>query len=264
MEQNNTNQVTQETTKPAKKTFFTEARIELIVAIFLGVTALATAWGSWVGSLHGGNQATNYTLSNSLQSDGNSEYNAATQNLIQDMSLWDSITSLYLDMVYYQSISDEESNTRCMWKLERLESNISPEFEKALSWSFENIDETTMMVPSFLDYVFEEDMTLSDGETVAPKGTTMKDSYYIKANKILAEAQDTLEQGKKDNSNGDAFGLATIIYSVVLFLLGIIGTFKRLPNRVIILFVSIIGFFVATIYMLMLPMPTGFDITSFF
>ena len=28
--------------------------LEIIVAIFLGVTALATAWASWIGSLHGG------------------------------------------------------------------------------------------------------------------------------------------------------------------------------------------------------------------
>ena len=45
--------------------------LEIIVAIFLGVTALATAWASWIGSLHGGNQATNYTQSNNMAADGN-------------------------------------------------------------------------------------------------------------------------------------------------------------------------------------------------
>ena len=30
---------------------------ELIIVIMLGVTALLTAWASWIGSLHGGNQA---------------------------------------------------------------------------------------------------------------------------------------------------------------------------------------------------------------
>ena len=38
-----------------------EKILEIIVAVFLGITALATAWASWIGSLHGGNQATNYT-----------------------------------------------------------------------------------------------------------------------------------------------------------------------------------------------------------
>lgn len=45
-----------------------EKILEIIVAIFLGITALATSWASWIGSLHGGNQSTNYTTSNNLAS----------------------------------------------------------------------------------------------------------------------------------------------------------------------------------------------------
>ena len=48
-----------------------EKILEIIVAVFLGITALATAWASWIGSLHGGNQATNYATSNKLSSEGN-------------------------------------------------------------------------------------------------------------------------------------------------------------------------------------------------
>ena len=55
-----------------KKKLFTANRIEIIVAIFLGITALLTAWATWIGSLHGGNQATNYTKSNNLAAEGNS------------------------------------------------------------------------------------------------------------------------------------------------------------------------------------------------
>lgn len=59
----------------AKQKRSKEEVLEIIIAIFLGVTALATAWASWIGSLHGGNQATNYTTSNNLAADGNSRYN---------------------------------------------------------------------------------------------------------------------------------------------------------------------------------------------
>ena len=81
---------------------------------------------------------------------------------------------------------------------------------------------------------------------------------------MIAEADKLLEQGKKDNANGDAFGLVTVIYSVVLFLLGIVGTFKRLPNRYVILGVAIAGFLFATIFMFTIPMPTDFNILSYF
>jgi hypothetical protein len=36
------------------------SKLELFVAIFLGITAVLTAWASWQSSLYGGNQATNY------------------------------------------------------------------------------------------------------------------------------------------------------------------------------------------------------------
>lgn len=43
------------------------------------------------------------------------------------------------------------------------------------------------------------------------------DSYFAEAQNKISEADELLEQGKKDNANGDAFGLVTVIYSVVLF-----------------------------------------------
>ena len=90
------------------------------------------------------------------------------------------------------------------------------------------------------------------------------ESYFNDANEMLAESEEVLAQGQADNSHGDAFGLATVIYSIVLFLLGIIGIFKKLPNRTIILIVAAVFFLAATIYMLTLPMPTGFSLSSFF
>lgn len=36
------------------------ARLELLVAIMLGLTAVLTAWASWQDSLYGGNQAEKY------------------------------------------------------------------------------------------------------------------------------------------------------------------------------------------------------------
>lgn len=62
-----------------------EQIIEILTAVFLGITALATAWASWIGSLHGGNQSTNYTTSNNLSAEGNSMYNEASQSLMQDI-----------------------------------------------------------------------------------------------------------------------------------------------------------------------------------
>ena len=61
----------------AAKKGISEEKLEIIIAVLLGVTAILTAWAGWIGSLHGGNQATNYTQSNNLSSMGNSMYNEA-------------------------------------------------------------------------------------------------------------------------------------------------------------------------------------------
>lgn len=82
-------------------------------------------------------------------------------------------------------------------------------------------------------------------------------------NATLAEAQALLAQGMEDNANGDRYGLASVIFSVVLFLLGIIGIFKQLPNRRLIFIISLIILVVGIIYMARIPLPTGFSIGSY-
>jgi hypothetical protein len=54
------------------------------------------------------------------------------------------------------------------------------------------------------------------GESVSPfEQESFTDTYFQAANDLLAQSEEALEQGKKDNGNGDAFGLVTVIYSYV-------------------------------------------------
>ncbi len=219
-----------------------EEVLEIIIAIFLGVTALATAWASWIGSLHGGNQATNYTTSNNLAADGNSRYNEASQNLMQDMMLWNQISEASLNLTFAEESGDDIEAEKYSYLLDQLMSdNATQEFLDAVNWALDQEDYATPF--DMEGYV---------------------DSYFEDAWAVLDESEALLEQGKQDNSNGDKFGLVTVIYSVVLFMLGIVGTFKKLPNRYIITGVAIAGFLFATIYMFTIPMPTGFNLFGFF
>ena len=38
---------------------------------------------------------------------------------------------------------------------------------------------------------------------------------------------------------GDSYNLVTVIYSLTLFLLGIIGTFKNMPNKITVLAIAV-------------------------
>ena len=225
-----------------KKGLLNEEKLEVLVAIFLGITAILVAWATWIGSLHGGNQATNYTKSNNLAAEGNSEYNAAAQLYLSDLVAWNSIVNFEFDIEIAHANGNETQASLIEEKLQKfINDNCTDEFVEAINWAKEQ----------------KEDVTPFDKEGFV-------DSYFTKANELLAESQKVLEEGQKDNAHGDAFGLVTVIYSVVLFLLGIIGIFKKLPNRKIVLFFSIVALIIATIYMFLIPMPTGFSITSFF
>ena len=83
------------------------------------------------------------------------------------------------------------------------------------------------------------------------------DKYFDEANAKLEEAEKTIEQGKQDNANGDKFSLVTVIYSVALFLLGIVGVFKSTTNKKIVLAISAVCLIIAVIFMVTIPLPTS-------
>jgi hypothetical protein len=227
--------------KPAEKFDW----LELVIVIMLGVTALLMAWASWIGALHGGNQATNYTVSNNLAAEGNSEYNAGIQALMQDSLVYNEVNALDIDLVFAEEKGDGAEVERLQWKLdEMIEGNMSDELEEAYNWSIEQSNAT--------------------GETVTPfmkEGFT--DAYFESAQGLLAESQAKLDQGQTDNQNDDSFGLVTVVFSVVLFMLGIAGVFKNRKNKVAVVAISCAAFLLATIYMFTLPLPTEFDFFSY-
>lgn len=218
--------------------------LEILVVIMLGLTALLMAWATWIGSLHAGNQATNYTKSNNLASEGNSLYIEAVQNYTQDLMTYNDIYMILIDMAFAEEHSDAVELQKLEFKLDQIMSNnLTPEFEEAVLWALEQED----------DYISPFDM---EGYV---------DSYFVAASEALTESEQLLIQGQADNTNGDAYGLITVIYSVILFLLGINGTFESTRNKQVILAVSSAVFIAITLYMLIgIPMPTGFCMASFF
>ncbi len=88
-------------------------------------------------------------------------------------------------------------------------------------------------------------------------------SYYKESEELLKKSKDILATGKQDNLNSDRYGLVTVIYSLVLFLLGIAGTFKHSPNRIGIVSTAVLMLVIGSILMFSIPMPAGFDLFHF-
>ncbi len=228
--------------------------VEILVVVLLGLTALLTAWASWIGSLHGGNQATNYTLSTNLASEGNSEYNAGSQYLMQDMLLWNEIADLQMDIIY--STDEDEIELACTKLYYKMNENLSEDMAAQIAWTYPDTYDIVDTIYEWMEY--------DEAWTSPFFSQDYIDSYYDYAFELLAESEEALAQGKEDNANGDAFGLVTVIYSVSLFLLGMVSTIEDKKNKYALLIISVVSVLAATIYMITLPLPTGFSITSFF
>lgn len=240
---------------PKKQKRSREDILEIIIAIFLGITALTTAWASWIGSLHGGNMSTNYTRSNNLAADGNAQWNEASQSLMQDMQVWNMISDYQVEILYASDTDNSDQMYESAYKIKFIcADNLTEEMAKKIGYDFEfDADE-------IIDWVVNSELS-----TVSPfSDEAFVESYYEDARAVLAESEAVLAEGQEDNKRGDTFNLVTVIYSVVLFMLGIVGTFRRLPNRMLITIVAIAGFLFGTIFMFTIPFPTGFDFFGFF
>lgn len=219
-----------------------DRKIEIIVAIFLGLTALSTGWSGWMESLHSSCQASHFAQANRLASEGHAMINEASQHMTKDMIIWSDIYSANIELKYAEQKGDKAEIEKNTWLVNSLiDNNCSSEFRKAIEWLNTQEDKTS----PFENEEFVE-------------------SYYNEANKKIEESDKLLAQGNLDIKYSDTFGLARVMFSTVLFLLGIVGTFKGMKNRVLLLGISLVCFVVAFVFMCTIPWPADFNIFHFF
>lgn len=105
------------------------------------VTALCTALASWIGSLHGGNQATNYAKSKNLAAEGISAYNSGVQQLTTDMGLWNDITDMQLEFLFVQDNGDDEKVEETAYiLLYKIQDNLSDDMAARIDWNLDLSD----------------------------------------------------------------------------------------------------------------------------
>lgn len=225
-----------------KKEIFTKKRLDILVTVLLGLTTLLVAWAGWIGSLHEGNQATNYTKSNNLAAQGNAEYNVSAQIYLTDVFAWNTIFNLQLD----REVAMENGNY----------SEV-----KAINLKIEKI-KTDSCSPRLLEAINEVG---NDEKMTSPfEKEDFVNGYFESSKQLLDESQKVMEEGKLDNLRADSYKLVSVIYSIVLFLLGIVGIYSDSKSRKSLIIFSGIILIFGIVYMLTIPMPVGFNITNFF
>ena len=204
---------------------------ELLIVIVLGVTAIATAWASWQASLHSGKQDVSFIMATRLTAEANSMYNEAVNYMNQDMNIWNQIVSLRIDLAFASNSSNADEVEKIEYKLNQIMAdNVGDEFARAIDWA----DAQTEYASPFDRQEFI-------------------DSYFIDAQAVFAEADRAMEAGNVSSGHADQQGLVTVLFAVVLFLLGIAATLKAETGKMILFVVSLVGFAAATVIMLSIP-----------
>ena len=224
--------------KKARNAARREKILEIVRAVLLAITTLLTAWATWIGSLHTGLQETHFTESNNTMSSAIAMYTDASQMVVQDAEVWASIQNYALDEKAAREEGDETRAQVARAKIEALQEMCSPELKAAIDWA------------------------LQTGKSPFEK-EGYAESYYKDAKDLVKEAQDILATGKQDNRNSDRYGLVSVVYALVLFLLGITGTFKHSPNRIGIMVTAVVLLVAGLALMFSIPMPAGFDLLHF-
>ncbi len=205
---------------------------EIVVAILLGLTALITAWASYQGSLYDGNQSTKYTEGAAIQAEANAIYLSQSQLLASDMRIYDEMNNLQIDIAYAEANGDAVELEKLQWKYNEFQqNNCSEELLAAIEWAYAQ--------PEYISPFAKEGFV---------------DSYFAGYQELYDQGVAMVEDGKKDNDLSDKLGFSTVVFTLVLFLLGILNTFSSIKLKFVIMTISLAALVWATVVMLSVPL----------
>ena len=236
------------TTEPQKKRRFTKfihalTDFNTLVAIMLAICALTTAWATWIGDLHASDQDSNYAKAERLDTEANASYNLNSQLYVAIFNLWTHVYEVNSEIKALESAGDTQGADA---KREQMNAYIETNCP-----NYQNIKSAIYTA-------------LEKGGSATPFDEYPQASFFADSEKLSQEATEAREDGNRCNLANDSYGLVSVLYSLCLFLFGMVGFYKqRLPRRIV-FSVGVFVFVIATAYMISLPLPDNFDFANYF
>jgi hypothetical protein len=201
-------------------------RLEILIAILLGVAAIIAAWCSFqAGSLSGDVQRS-YSEGIRTADAASQVYNSAVSNDIRD-------ESLFLEFAKAAELGDEQTASYI------LNSLMSPELAAAVQWWADQPDSAGFDSP-FVDENPEWSTTLFD-----------------EAAELDASAQIFFDDAARFEKEGGSFDQLTVVMAVALFFLGVAGLSRQRRVMVALTCVGVTIILFALVRSLMLGDPGG-------
>ena len=166
---------------------------QIVAAVILGIAATLTALSAYNAALADGNALQGYTTSSLRLNDANAFYAQGNVAVASDQSLF----------IQY-AVASQEGQTDLATYLTTL---MRPEMQQAVEWwiatdealtPFDEIEGNPYAVPDF-----------------------------IEANELEAEADALFQEGSDEDSKGDKFELAVVLFALALFFGGIATLFRK-------------------------------------
>ena len=233
-----------ENSKPLRKKLIgVVTDFNTLVAIMLAICALTTAWATWIGDLHASDQDSNYAKAERLDTEADASYNLNSQLYVAIFNLWTHVYEVNSEIKSLESAGDTQGANA---KREQMNAYIETNCP-----NYQNIKSAIYTA-------------LEKGGSATPFDEYPQASFFADSEKLSQEATEAREDGNRCNLANDSYGLVSVLYSLCLFLFGMVGFYKqRLPRRIV-FSVGVFVFVIATAYMISLPLPENFDFANYF
>lgn len=194
---------------PISRAQRTDRILEVIVAIMMGVVAVATAWSGYQAARWGGEQSMLYSRAGALRTESVRASNQAFSVIQLDVALF----------TQWVNATAEERPGLAEFYRARFRPEFMPAFEAWMATDPINNEEAPRSPFSLPEYVVS-----AEAEAAA----------------LEAEAAETFEQGETANERGDAYVLTAVLLASVLFFAGIASGFDWPPVQIAVIVVGFI------------------------
>jgi hypothetical protein len=201
---------------PEERTQRIKDRLEILLAVLLGLAALATAFAAYQGDLYGGDSVVK--LNDSVRATAQ-----ASQKVIEGNQAFTQDVELFLEFAKLAQ-RKEDVGVGQYFRDSLMDENM----QKALSW-------------------WSDD---KDAQTPFEEGSPYVRTEYVEAEKLERQARSDFDLAIDLDNKGDSFMLYTVLYASALFLYGIASVARQLKVRYATMTVGFIIFLLATGMML--------------
>jgi hypothetical protein len=170
--------------------------LEIALAVFMGLAALATAYTAYKSGQEGGNTNAAYTHSINRLNDANQQYIEGNQQVVSDQQVF---------LEYVKAIQADDTDLAAYIR----ESLMGEELLKGLKWWEKQPDENTPPTP------------------VDPKNPDYDVPAYRHATEFTQQSEAFGAAAGRHDKQGGRYDLVTVLFAAALFIFGISSVVRR-------------------------------------